>query len=344
MFIVSRTNSSAAESARETAMPCLMPLCRVLMVCVLACLPAIAAAAESYPLKPIRLVVPFPPGGLSDGLARIIGQHLAQEWGQQVMVDNRPGASTVLAAELVAKAPADGYTLFFQDITTHGINAGLYRKLPYDSLNDFVPVAMASASPLILSVHPSLPARSVRELTALARARPGQIAYGSSGNGTILNLAAETFKKLAGVDMLHVPYKGSPPAVTAAMAGEVAVVFATTASVLPHVRSGRIRALAVTTAARSPLMPDLPPIADALPGYDIVLYQGMLAPGKTPREIVARLNTEVNRLLARPASKDAWANLGAEIVIATPAEMDARFQQEVTKLAKLAVESGARID
>ena len=325
-------------------MPRLTPLCRGLMVGILACLPMLAAAAEAYPQKPIRLIVPFPPGGLSDALARIIGQHLAQEWGQQVVVDNRPGASTLLAAELVAKAPADGYTLFFQDITTHGINAGLYRKLPYDSLTDFTPVAMASASPLILSVHPSLPVKSTAELVALAKARPGQIAYGSSGSGTILNLAAETFKKLAGVDMLHVPYKGSPPAVTATLAGEVALVFATTASVLPHVRSGRIRALAVTTAARSPLMPGLPPIADALGGYDIVLYQGLLAPGNTPREIVARLNAEINRLLARPASKEAWANLGAEIVIATPAEMDARFALEVAKLARLAVESGARID
>ena len=325
-------------------MPSLLPLCRVLMACVLALLPVAAPAAEPYPAKPVRLIVPFPPGGLSDALARSIGQHLAQEWGQQVVVDNRPGASTLLAAELVAKSAPDGYTLFFQDITTQGINAGLYKKLPYDSINDFVPVAMASASPLVLSVHPSLPAKSVQELVALAKHKPGQIAYGSSGSGAILNLAAETFKKLARVDMLHVPYKGSPPAVTATLAGEVAVVFATTGSVLPHVKSGRIRALAVTTAARSPLLPDLPPIADTLPGYDIVLYQGILAPGKTPRDIVVKLNGEINRMLTRPAARDTWANFGAEIVIATPEEMDARFRQEVSKLAKIALESGVRID
>jgi len=312
--------------------------------CVLAGLSAAAGAADAYPVKPIRMIVPFPPGGLSDGLARIIGQHLAQEWGQQVVVDNRPGAGTTLAADLAAKSPADGYTLFFQDITTQGINAGLYRRLPYDSLNDFVPIAMASASPLILSVHPSLPARSVRELVSLAKAKPGQINYGSSGSGAILHLAGETFKKLAGVDLLHVPYKGSPPAVTATLAGEVAVVFATTGSVLPHMKSGRIRALAVTTAARSPLLPELPPIADTVRGYDIILYQGILAPAKTPRELVARLNAEINKFMTRPASKESWANFGAEILIATPGEMNTRFRQEVAKLSKLAVESGARID
>jgi len=301
-------------------------------------------SAQSYPVKPIRLIVPFPPGGLSDALARVIGQHLAQEWGQQVVVDSRPGASTILGAELVAKSVGDGYTLFFQDITTHGINAGLYRKLPYDSIADFTPVAMASASPLILSVHPSLPAKSVRELVGLAKARPGQIAYGSSGTGAILNLAAETFKKLAGVDMLHVPYKGSPPAVTALLAGEVAIVFATTASVLPHIKSGRIRALAVTTARRSPLLPDLPPVGDTLPGYDVVLYQAVLAPAKTPREIIGRLNAEINRLMGRASSKGTWANFGAEIVIAAPDEMNTRFQQEIAKLSRLATESGVKLD
>ena len=312
--------------------------------CALAVFSTAGGAAEAYPVKPIRMIVPFPPGGLSDGLARIIGQHLAQEWGQQIVVDNRPGAGTMLAADLVAKSPADGYTLFFQDLTTQGINAGLYRKLPYDSVGDFVPIAMASTSPLILSVHPSLPARSVRELVALAKAKPGQINYGSSGSGAILHLAGETFKKLAGVDMLHVPYKGSPPAVTATLAGEVAVVFATTGSVLPHIKSGRIRALAVTTAARSPLLPELAPIAETVPGYDIILYQGILAPARTPRELVVRLNAEINKFMARPASKESWANFGAEILIASPEEMNTRYRQEIAKLSRLAVESGARID
>lgn len=319
--------------------------CCGLILAVFLSTPAPAApAADAYPVKPIRMVVPFPPGGLSDGLARIIAQNLAQEWGQQMVIDNRPGAGTTLAADLVAKSAADGYTLFFQDIATHGINAGLYRKLPYDTLKDFAPVAMASASPLILSVHPSLPVRSVSELVALARSRPGEINYGSSGNGAILHLAGEMFKKLGKIDLVHVPYKGSPPAVTALLSGEVAVVFATTGSVLPHMQAGKIRALAVTTAQRSPLLPDLPPIADALPGFDIKLYQGILAPGRTPRDIVVKLNGEINRIMARPAAKEAWARFGAETVIVTPEEFAARFREEVAKLSRLAVESGARID
>jgi tripartite-type tricarboxylate transporter receptor subunit TctC len=303
-----------------------------------------AHAADTYPVKPIRIIVPFPPGGLSDGLARIIGQGLTQEWGQQVIVDNRPGAGTTLAADIAAKAPADGYTLFFQDLTTHGINAGLYRKLPYDSLRDFAPVVMASASPLILTVHPSVPATSTRQLLTLAKSRPGEILYGSSGSGAILHLAAEMFKRAGQVDLVHVPYKGSPPAVIAVLSGEVAVVFATTGSVLPHTQSGRLRALAVTTAQRSPLLPGLPPIADALPGYDLMLYQGILAPARTPRDLIAKLNTEINRIMSRPAARESWARLGAETVIVTPDELNQRFQSEVAKLSRLAVESGAKID
>jgi tripartite-type tricarboxylate transporter receptor subunit TctC len=318
---------------------------RVLAAVLIALLvTSIALAADAYPVKPIRIIVPFPPGGLSDGLARILAQNLVQELGQQIIVDNRPGAGTTLAADVAAKSAADGYTLFFQDITTHGINAGLYRKLPYDSLKDFAPVAMASASPLVLSVHPSLPARSVSELVALAKARPQEINYGSSGNGAILHLAAELFKKTAHVDFLHVPYKGSPPAVTALLQGEVAVVFATTGSVLPHVQAGRVRALAVTTARRSPLLPNLPAIAETLPGYDLILYQGILAPGKTPREIVVKLNAELNKIMSKPGAKENWARLGAETVIVTPDEFDQRFRDEVAKLSRLAVESGARVD
>jgi tripartite-type tricarboxylate transporter receptor subunit TctC len=303
-----------------------------------------AHSAETFPSKPIRLIVPFPPGGLSDGLARLVGQNIAQEWGHQVLVENRPGAGTTLAADLVAKAPADGYTLFFQDLTTHGINAGLYRSLPYDAQRDFVPVAFASASPLVLSVHPSLPARSVNELVALARARPGQINYGSSGNGAVLHLAGEMFKKLARVDLVHVPYKGSPPAVIAVVSGEVAVVFATTGSVIPQMHAGKVRALAVTTAERSPLLPELPPIGEVVPGYDLMLYQGILAPAKTPREIVTKINAQVNSIMAKPASRESWRRLGAEPVIITFDEAARRFAQEVSKLSRLALETGAKIE
>ncbi len=303
-----------------------------------------AVSADNYPAKPIRMIVPFPPGGLSDGLARTFAQGIAQDWGQQMVVDNRPGAGTTLAADLAAKASGDGYTLFFQDITTHGINAGLYRKLPYHSLKDFVPVAMASASPLILCVHPSLAAKSAKDLIALAKAQPGRINYGSSGNGTILHLSGELFKKLAGINLVHVPYKGSPPAVAALLGGEVSVVFATTGSVLPHIKSGKVRALGVTTAQRSPLLPDISPIADTLPGYDIKLYQGILAPAGTPRAIVSKLNHEFNQIMSRPDANVQWTRLGAEVVIFTPEESASHFRGEVAKLSRLAAESGARID
>jgi tripartite-type tricarboxylate transporter receptor subunit TctC len=303
-----------------------------------------AHAAETFPSKPIRLIVPFPPGGLSDGLARLIGQNIAQEWGHQVLVENRPGAGTTLAADLVAKSPADGYTLFFQDLTTHGINAGLYRSLPYDAQRDFIPVAFASASPLVLTVHPSLPARSVNELVALARAQPAQINYGSSGNGAVLHLAGEMFKKLARVDLVHVPYKGSPPAVTAVVSGEVAVVFATTGSVIPQMQTGKVRPLAVTTAQRSPLLPELPPIGEFVHGYDLMLYQGILAPVKTPREIVTKINAQVNAIMAKPASRESWRRLGAEPVIIGLDDASSRFAQEVSKLSRLVLETGVKID
>jgi tripartite-type tricarboxylate transporter receptor subunit TctC len=317
--------------------------CHAILVATMLCLATPSSAAE-YPVRPIRLIVPFPPGGLSDGLARLLGQSMAQEWGQPVLVDNRPGAGTTLAADIVAKSAPDGYTMFFQDITTHGINAGLYRKLPYDAIGDFTAVAFVSASPLVLSVHPSLPAKSAADLVALARAKPGEINYGSSGNGAVLHLAGELFRKLARVDVVHVPYKGSPPAVTALVSGEVAVVFATTGSVIPHMQSGRVRALAVTTAQRSPLLPDLPALSEAVPGYDLMLYQGILAPAKTPREIVSRLNAQINATMSRPSSRESWRKLGAEPVIASLDESERRLKQELAKLSRLAVDSGAKMD
>lgn len=306
------------------------------------CAPAIGA--DDYPTKPIRLIVPFTPGGLSDALARIIARNVQQDWKQQMVIDNRPGAGTTLAAEIVAKAPNDGYTLFYQDITTHGINAGLYRKLPYSSLNDFVPVAMVSASPLIMCVHPSLPVKSVKELVALAKAQPGKINFGSSGNGTILHLSGALLMKLAGINLTHVPYKGSGQAVTATLGGEVAVVFGTTTSVIPHLKSGKVRGLGVTTTQRSPIFPGLPPIAETIPGYDVKLYQGILAPAGMPSAIVNRLNEGLNRIMSRPDIKEQWATYGAEAVLLTPNEFAVRFKNEVEKLSKIAIESGAQID
>lgn len=312
------------------------------LLAAMICVPAISA--DYYPTKPIRLIVPFTPGGLSDALARIIAQNVQQDWKQQMVIDNRPGAGTTLAADIVAKAPNDGYTLFYQDITTHGINAGLYRKLPYNSLKDFVPVAMVSASPLILVVHPSLPVKSVKELVALAKMQPGKITFGSSGNGTILHLSGALLMKLAGINLTHVPYKGSGQAVVAVLGGEVAMTFGTTTSVIPHLQSGKVRGLGVTTTQRSPIFPDLPPIAETVPGYDVKLYQGILAPAGISGAIVKKLNEELNQIMSRPKIKEQWATYGAEAVIMTPNEFAVRFKNEVEKLSKIAVESGAHID
>jgi tripartite-type tricarboxylate transporter receptor subunit TctC len=306
------------------------------------CSPAIAA--DSYPTKPIRLIVPFTPGGLSDALARILARNIAKDWNQQVVIDNRPGAGTTLAADIVAKSPADGYTLFYQDITTHGINAGVYRKLPYNSLKDFAPIAMVSASPLIMCVHPSLPVKSVKELVALAKAKPGQISFGSSGNGTILHLSGAILMKLAGIELTHVPYKGSGQAVLAVLSGEVAMTFGTTTAVIPHLKAAKIRGLGVTTKERSPIFPDLPPIGETVPGYDVKLYQGILAPAGTPAAIVKKLNEELNRIMARKEIKDQWATYGAETVLLSTDEFAARFKNEVETLSRIAIESGARVD
>lgn len=312
------------------------------LITAVICTPAIGA--EDYPTKPIRLIVPFTPGGLSDALARIIGRNISQDWKQELVIDNRPGAGTTVAAAIVAKSPNDGYTLFYQDITTHGINAGLYRKLPYNSLKDFVPIAMVSGSPLILCVHPSLPVKSVKEFIALAKAQPGKINFGSSGNGTILHLSGALLMKLAGINLTHVPYKGSGQVVTAVLGGEVSVVFGTTTTVIPYLKSGKLRGLGVTTIERSPIFPDLPPIAETVPGYNVKLYQGILGPAGMRSAIVTKLNGELNRIMARPDTKKQWETYGAEVILLTPSEFSVRFRNEVAKLSKIAIESGARID
>ena len=268
--------------------------------------------AQTYPTKPVRVIVPFTPGGISDVLARVMAQHLSGAMGQQFFVENRPGAGTTIAADLVAKSAPDGYTLYFIDMTTHAINATLYSKLPYDSVKDFTQIAMVAQTPLIMVVHPSLPVKTVKELIAFAKARPDEIVYASSGNGTILHLSGETLKSLAGIKMVHVPYKGSAPAVAALLGGEVAMTFSTTPPALPHVKAGRLRALAVTSPQRAPLLPEVPALAETLKGFDIVLYNGIMGPAGIPREIVSRLNKELARMMTLPNIKEAWAKQGAD--------------------------------
>jgi tripartite-type tricarboxylate transporter receptor subunit TctC len=304
-----------------------------------------ACAQADYPAKPIRIVHGFTAGGISDVLARAIGAKLHAAMGQQVIVDNRPGAGTTIASELIAKSPPDGYTLFMQDITTHAINASLYRKLPYDSIRDFTPIGLVATTPLMLLVHPSLPVKSVKELIALAKARPGQIIYASSGNGTIPHLSMERLKTMAGIDMVHVPYKGSPQAVQGLMGGEVAVLFSTMPPALASVQAGRLRALGVTTAKRVAAAPEVPTIGEAgLKGYEMVLYSGILGPAGVRREIVSKLNAELAKISNTADYKQLLVTLGAESIVATPEEFAVHMHSEMDKLGAIVRAVGARVD
>jgi tripartite-type tricarboxylate transporter receptor subunit TctC len=316
------------------------------LVCTLALiLAASAAVAQDYPVKSVRLVHGFTPGGISDVLARAIGAQLTASMGQQVIVDARPGAGTTIASDLIAKSPSDGYTLFLQDMTTHAINASLYRRLPYDSVRDFTPITLIAASPLMLLVHPSLPVRSVKELIALAKRQPNAIAHGSSGNGTILHLAAEMLKSTAGVKMVHVPYKGSPQAVASLLSGEIAASFSTLPPALPNVQAGRLRALAVTTAERSGAAPQVPTMKEAgLQDFELVLYTGILGPRGVPKPVVDRLNAEFAKAVKLPSVQAIYQRVGAMPVTSTPAEFAAHISAEMNKLGKLVQLSGAHID
>jgi tripartite-type tricarboxylate transporter receptor subunit TctC len=291
------------------------------------------------------MVLGFPPGGISDVLARALGARLSASLGQQVVIDTRAGAGTTIASEIVARSPPDGYTLFMQDITTHAINASLYKKLPYDTVRDFTPITLVASSALMLVVHPSLPAKSVKELIALAKARPGQIVYASSGNGTILHLAGETFKSMAGVDMIHVPYKGSAPAVQAVLGGEVALTVSTMPPALQQVKIGKLRALAVTTPKRNTAAPDVPTVSEAgLKGFEVVLYSGVLAPAGLPAAIVSKLNGELAKAVNSAEVKNIYNTLGVDPLTDTPEQFAAHIASEIGKLGKAVRAAGAHVD
>lgn len=305
----------------------------------------VAVAQSGYPSKPIRLIHGFTPGGISDLLARSIGAKLSVSLKQRIVVEPRPGAGTTIASDYIAKQPGDGYTLFLQDITTHAINASLYRRLPYDPVRDFTPITLIAASPLILVVHPSLPVKSLRELIALAKKRPNEISHGSSGNGTIVHLAAEMLKSMAGIKMVHVPYKGSPQAVAGLLSGEVAVSFSTMPPAVPNVQAGKLRALGVTTAQRSKAVPSVPTMKEAgLPDFELVLYTGILAPQGVPRPIVDRLNAEFGQAVRLADVQKIYARVGAVPVTDTPEQFSAHIRSEMVKLGNLVKISGARID
>ncbi len=315
------------------------------VVWTLALTTSVAAAQSGFPNKPVRIVHGFTPGGISDLLARSLGAQLATSLGQQILVEPRPGAGTTIASDHIAKSPGDGYTLFLQDITTHAINASLYRRLPYDSVRDFTPITLIAATPLMLLVHPSLPAKSVKELIVLAKKHPNEIAHGSSGNGTIVHLAAEMLKAMAGIRMIHVPYKGSPQAVVGLLSGEVAVSFSTMPPALPNVAAGKLRALGVTTPSRTSAAPNVPTMKEAgLKDFELVLYSGILAPRDVPRPVVDRLNAEFAKAVRLPEVQKIYGSVGAAPVTNTPEEFAAHIRAELVKLGKLVELSGARVD
>ena len=302
------------------------------------------AIAQTYPAKTIRWVAPFPPGGTTDIVARAVAQKLSESFGQQVVIDNRPGAGGNIAAEIVAKAPPDGYTVLtaFPGLA---INPSLYSKMTYDPLKDLAPVVLISAAPLLLVTHPSLPTKTVKDLIALAKSRPGELNFPSAGNGSSSHLGGELFKSMAQVNVVHVPYKGSNQAIIDLIAGRLSFFVNPMPEMIPFVQSGKLRALAVTSAKRSHVMPELPTVAEAaLPGYEIVTWNGIMAPAGTPREIVTRLNSEVVRLLRTTDLKGNLEGQGLFIIGASPEEFAKHLRAETDKWAKVVKAAGARVD
>ena len=305
---------------------------------------AIAHAQTSYPTKPVRIIVPQSPGASTDLTARLIAQRLNAALGQSFIVDNRPGAGSIVGTDLVAKAAPDGYTLLVvaSSIT---LNPTLHKNLPFEPIRDFAPITQLSSFPNLLTVHPTLPVKTVKELVAFAKAKPGSLNYGSSGAATGTHLSAELFKYMTGIDMVHVPYKGGGPAVQALLGGQVQLNFATIVSVIPHLRAGKLRGIAVTTAKRSPALPDTPTIAESgVPGYDHGPWNGFLAPAKTPRAVVARLNEETARILQTPEVKNIFMSEGAEPVGNKPEEFAAIIRDETAKWAKVIRAAGIKAD
>ena len=315
-----------------------------LLIAFLAALSVATAFAQSYPSKPIRVVVPATPGGAIDLAARTIGAKLTEAWGQPVVVENKGGAAGIVGSDSVAKAAPDGHTLALV-ASSHAINPSLYAKLPFDTVKDFAPVILTHVVPLVLVVNQALPAKSVNEFISYAKANPGKLSFASSGNGGAPHLSAELFKAMAGIDMLHVPYKGSTAAHPDLLSGQVPVMFDTVVAIAPHVKSGKVRALGVTTTRRSAVLPDVPPISQAgLPGYDTSTWGGVLAPGGTPMEIVAKLNAEIARILKMPDVRERMMNAGSEPGGGTPEQFKAFIDAEMIKWAKVVKDSGAKAD
>ena len=303
------------------------------------------AQRPPYPDRPIRLIVPFPPGGGNDILARAVGQRLAESLGQQIIVDNRGGAGGMLGGQIAATADPDGYTLFLGSMDSLAHNPALRANNPYDPPRDFAAVSLLATSAFILVVHPKVPARTVQELLALARAKPGTLNYGSAGTGSSLHMTAELFKHAAGVDIVHVPYKGTAPALTDLLAGQVQMIFSTMPPALPHVKTGRLRALGVTTATRAKTAPEVPTIAESgVPGFEVQNWQGIVVPARTPAAIIERLNREILKVLAGASMIEVLAAQGLDPAGTTPAQFDKLIRNEIDRWRKLVKSAGIHVD
>lgn len=305
---------------------------------------AAGAAAQAYPTRPIRIIVPFAPGGATDAVMRMLGPRLSDNLGQQIVVDNRPGGASTIGMDLVAKSPPDGYTLGVANLS-FAVNPSLFAKLPYNTERDFALVGLVAVVPLVLSVHPSLPVTSSKDLIALARARPGELNYSSSGNGSATQMATELFSYMTGIKMVHVPYTGGGPALLSVLSGQVSVYFGAIPAVLPHFKSGKLRGLGVTTAKRDPAIPDIPSIAEAgVPGYESREWNGLVAPAGTPASVISRLNQAIVKALAAPELSERFAGVGAHPVGSTPEELGAHIRQELDTWAKVIKAAGIRVE
>lgn len=318
---------------------------KVVLATVAALAASIAIAADKFPTRPLRMIVPFPPGGGTDIMARTVGQRLTDAFGVQVVVDNRGGAGGIIGTDLAARATPDGHTLMIGSVSTICLNTVLHKKLPFDSEKDLAPISLVASTPSLLVVGNNVAAKSVKELIALAKARPGQLHYATPGSGSSSHLGSELFKQAAGVDIQHVPYKGTGLAVTDLVSGQVTMFITNMPSVLPMVKANRVRALAVTSLARTSLMPELPTVAESgIPGFEVIVWYGVFAPAATPRPLVIRLNQEISKLAAQQDVKDRLALQGAEVMTSTPEELAARVRGDLAKWGKIVRASGIKAD
>jgi tripartite-type tricarboxylate transporter receptor subunit TctC len=314
-------------------------------IAVLAALGVAPALAQNYPTKPIRLLIAQAPGSATDVVSRVLGNRLSEGLGQPVVIEARPGAGGMVGTEAAARSTPDGYTLFMANNSTHGSNPAVYPKLPYDAVNDFAPIAFVASVPYVLVVDPSLPVKNVQELIALAKSRSGKLNYASAGNGSTHHFCGELLKSMSGIDILHIPYKGSPPAITGLLGGEVSMMFANVADIGSQIKAGKVKPLAVTTAKRAASLPDLPTMSEAgLPGFEIVSWFGLLAPAGTPAPIVARLNAETVKVLERSDVKAALANQGLEVAPGSPEQFAAHIKSEIAKFTKIGKAAGIKAE